>query len=389
MAQTALNLSLQTAITQEGYAAAINNVPAANGFKINITKVQPVVKGVPKGFFPAYGVVVGDGQVRIRSTITSTADEYAFDELWIYDETSGVIFCKVKRTDDGILDFVSPYKTSVINYNIKFSTLPAGTVSIVADAGQSLALAALDSHVSDANPHPQYVRVQEGVEFWREDVTYSEYAFAKDAAGKVYRAKTKNTGKDPSIEANNSGKAAVWEYCPITLTELDSVTRAIASGTTDPVDPPGPGEADKYENKKSGEIWQYFEGIGWATIARQQGAKITGDASLTKFVNSNAWMSPVALKSFVVPRDGDVSIQADAYFTNATTLTFCYTSIYKNLAALEGNQTQYPVPCVTPYQSATLTASRVKVFKGDVITVGFAVGMSCNCQYAFNVQYIN
>jgi hypothetical protein len=169
----------------------------------------------------------------------------------------------------------------------------------------------------------------------------------------------------------------------------DSATRAIVTGSTDPVAPPGVGGADKYGNNVTGEIWQYFEGIGWATIARQQGAKISGDASLTKFGAGAAWESPVALKSFVVPRDGDVSIQADAYFTNATTLTFCYTSIYKNLAGIEGNQTQYPVPCVTPYQSATLTASRVKVFKGDVITVGFGVGMSCNCQYAFNVQYIN
>ena len=234
----------------------------------------------------------------------------------------------------------------------------------------------------------KWLRTQ-GMPLWSDAWAYEVGSYCKASTGKVYRAKAANKDKDPSIEANNSGKAAVWEYCPITLAELDSVTRAIASGTTDPVDPPGPGEADKYENKKSGEIWQYFEGVGWATIARQQGAKISGDASLTKFGSGAAWESPVALKSFVVPRDGDVSIQVDVSFINASNLTFCYSSIYKNLGQIEGNQTQYPVPCMTPYQSATLTASRVKVFKGDVITVGFSVGMSCNCQYAFNVQYIN
>jgi hypothetical protein len=173
------------------------------------------------------------------------------------------------------------------------------------------------------------------------------------------------------------------------LKSLNGLSRAIVTGSSDPVAPPALGAGDKFENETTGEIWQYFDGIGWATIARQQGAKISGDASLTKFGAGSAWVSPVALKSFVVPRDGDVSIQADVSFINASNLTFCYSSIYKNLAQIEGNQTQYPVPCVTPYQSATLTASRVKVFKGDVITVGFAVGMSCNCQYAFNVQYIN
>ena len=173
------------------------------------------------------------------------------------------------------------------------------------------------------------------------------------------------------------------------LKSLNGLSRAIVTGSSDPIAPPALGAGDKYGNNVTGEIWQYFEGVGWATIARQQGAKISGDASLTKFGAGAAWESPVALKSFVVPRDGDVSIQTDAYFTNATNLTFCYSSIYKNLGRIEGNQTQYPVPCVTPYQSATLTASRVRVLKGDVITVAFSVGMSCSCSYAFNVQYIN
>ena len=153
---SALPLNLTSTITTEGYAAAVSNVPDANGFKINLTQIQPVVNGVPQGYFEATGVSLGDGQVRVRANVTSDAAEYGFDEVWIYDGNSQAIFCKVKRTDGGILDYVSPYKRSVINYNIKFATLPAGTVTILADNGQSVALAALDEHIRAADPHPQY-----------------------------------------------------------------------------------------------------------------------------------------------------------------------------------------------------------------------------------------
>lgn len=130
-----LPLNLVSTITSEGYAAATGNLPNANGFRIEITKIQPVVNGVPKGFFPAVGTALGDGQVRVRAVIMSDTEEYNFNELWIYDGISNAIFCKVKRADGGNLDFVSPYKKSAINYNIKFTTLPANTVTIIADNG--------------------------------------------------------------------------------------------------------------------------------------------------------------------------------------------------------------------------------------------------------------
>lgn len=161
-----LALNLVSTITPDGYEAATDNVPNPNGFRIEITKIQPVVNGVPKGFFPATGMSLGGGQVRVRATITSAAEEYNFNELWIYDGISDAIFCKVRRVDEGNLDFVSPYKKSVINYNIKFTTLPANTVTIVADDGQSLALAELDAHIiaddhvsfnADQSPTPTQV----------------------------------------------------------------------------------------------------------------------------------------------------------------------------------------------------------------------------------------
>ncbi|TDR30355.1 hypothetical protein [Hydromonas duriensis] len=183
---TASQLSLNSTITVEGYAAATHNVADANGFKINLTKVQPVVKGVPQGDYPAVGMVLGNGQVRIRATIDSKDSEYGFDEVWIYDGNSDVVFCKVKRSDGGILDYVSPYKSSVINYTIRFTTLPAGTVTIVADSGQSLALAALDAHIENEQPHPnapyaQYDTVginanlltNGGMDIWQENTNFN------------------------------------------------------------------------------------------------------------------------------------------------------------------------------------------------------------------------
>jgi hypothetical protein len=182
---TASPLSLNSTITTEGYSAAANNVADANGFKINLTKVKPVVNGMPQGEFPAVGVALGNGQVRIRATLDSAGVEYGFDEVWIYDGNSNVVFCKVKRSDGGILDYVSPYKSSVINYTIRFTTLPAGTVTIVADSGQSLALAALDAHFDSDNPHPNapYARYHDvgannnlltngGMDIWQENTNF-------------------------------------------------------------------------------------------------------------------------------------------------------------------------------------------------------------------------
>ncbi len=152
-----MTLLLKSTITPEGYAAALNNVPNANGFRIELTKVRAVANGVPKDIAPATGVNVGNQQTRIRATLTSQAEEYSFDELWVYDGISNQVFVKIKRADNGVIDFISPHKRAIINYNITFTTLPDGSVTIVADNGQSPALAELDAHKDDPSAHPEII----------------------------------------------------------------------------------------------------------------------------------------------------------------------------------------------------------------------------------------
>lgn len=51
------------------------------------------------------------------------------------------------------------------------------------------------------------------------------------------------------------------------LKSLNGLSRATATGTTDPVAPPALGESDNYHNKTSNVIWQYFEGAGWRVVS--------------------------------------------------------------------------------------------------------------------------
>lgn len=147
------DLKLVSTITPEGYAAAINNTPN-NGFRIEINRIQPVSNGKPKGFFDAKGRRVADNQVQIFSKITSSSEEYQFNEIWVYDGISNVVFAKIKRSDGGVIDYVSPTKDAYFSYDIVFDTLSSGSVTIIEDSeGVGLALAELEAHKKDTNAH--------------------------------------------------------------------------------------------------------------------------------------------------------------------------------------------------------------------------------------------
>lgn len=144
---------LTTTITTAGYVAAANNSPDRNGYRIELKYCDIYSNGVKKGRFPVAGVRVGGNQVRVRATITSEREEYSYHEVRLIDGISNVEFAIIKRTDGGVMDYVSPYKKSTFSYNITFSTIAANRITITHDNNSTAALAELDAHKTDANAH--------------------------------------------------------------------------------------------------------------------------------------------------------------------------------------------------------------------------------------------
>lgn len=130
---------LKLSITEAGRAAALNNVPDRNGFRIELTHADIYSKGAKKARIGVVGVNMGGKQVRVRGEIKSETEEYSYDEVRFIDR-SGVDFCILKRkdVDGGVLDFVAPHKLSVLSYNLIFDTLADSQVTIVADTNVAL-----------------------------------------------------------------------------------------------------------------------------------------------------------------------------------------------------------------------------------------------------------
>lgn len=143
---------LLTEITPAGRLAAVNNVPTAQGFRIELTYADIYSKNVKKARIPIKGVATGN-QVKVRGSIPQPAanDDYFYDEVRLIDGISGDEFARIYRDDRGHLDNVSAYKTSAIEYSITFSTLPENQITIVHD--DNLASLSLDAHLSDKNAH--------------------------------------------------------------------------------------------------------------------------------------------------------------------------------------------------------------------------------------------
>ncbi len=162
---------LKLTITQAGYAAAMNNAPNRNGFRIELTHADIYFKGAKKTRIPVVGVNMGGKQVRVRGEITSNSEEYSYDEVRFIDH-SDVEFCTLVRKDvsGGVLDFVAPHKMSVLSYNLVFTTLPDDQVTVVADtnAGWLIELTALQAavdelerNIQELNPSVKFTDIQE------------------------------------------------------------------------------------------------------------------------------------------------------------------------------------------------------------------------------------
>lgn len=143
---------LKITMLETGYQAALNNIPTRDGFKIQLTHADIYSNGSKKARINVVGSRTGNNnQIRVRGEVISDNEEYGYNEIRLIDGLSGSVFCSVKRTDDGVLDYVSPYKKSIISYNLAFSSVN-GNITIATDEGNVLALL-LEDHDEDELAH--------------------------------------------------------------------------------------------------------------------------------------------------------------------------------------------------------------------------------------------
>lgn len=156
-------------ITRAGEEAAFN--ASNNGLELELTHI-----GFGSGVYDPQGeetAMVGEytrvpiaagsritpTQVRINATWQADTGTYPITEIGIY--AGNVLFAVFSRASGEIMGYKTAGIDFVFFYDFGLSSLPADSVNVLADTGQSTVLSALSSHLNDANAHPQYIRKQD------------------------------------------------------------------------------------------------------------------------------------------------------------------------------------------------------------------------------------
>lgn len=127
---TASAAPIKVSITNEGYAAAINNQPNKDGFRIELSKARVLQNGVIKGEWEVRGRRIKEKQIRLQATIKHDTAQFDFDEVHLIDKLSNVVFAKINREDGLAMGYVAPFNQAFLNFDIVFSSLPDDAVTI-------------------------------------------------------------------------------------------------------------------------------------------------------------------------------------------------------------------------------------------------------------------
>lgn len=159
-------------ITTLGEGAAV--AAAGNGLSLELTHIafgtglytptkaqtslQSMVKAVPI----AAGGKITANQCRMSGIWSSETEAAAIGEVGFYagnPSSGGILFAVWSRETGGPIGVKSAGVDFVQVYDLTFNSLPANSVNVVADAGQSAFMNALMAHEADPNdPHPQYMK---------------------------------------------------------------------------------------------------------------------------------------------------------------------------------------------------------------------------------------
>lgn len=160
-------ISFNPTITTAGEAAAINS--SNNGVELAITHVSFGTGAyTPNGTEVALatevyrttivaGTLVTPNQCRISAVWSSETDNFPVNEVGFW--ANDVLFAVWSREVGGPLGYKTPGVDFVLFNDLKFTSLPPNSITIVVDEGSgSAALAALVAHEGAADPHPGYLR---------------------------------------------------------------------------------------------------------------------------------------------------------------------------------------------------------------------------------------
>lgn len=160
-------ISFNPTITSAGEAAAIN--ASNNGVELAITHVSfGTASYIPNGSEVALrtevfrttiaaGAMVTPNQCRITAVWSSDTDNYPVNEVGFWADS--VLFAVWSRETGGPLGYKTPGVDFVLFNDLKFTSLPPNSITIVVDGGSGgAALAALAAHEGATDPHPGYVR---------------------------------------------------------------------------------------------------------------------------------------------------------------------------------------------------------------------------------------
>ena len=160
-------ISFNPTITSAGEAAAIN--ASATGVELAITHVSfGTASYNPNGSEVALrtevyrttiaaGALVTPNQCRITAVWSSEIDNFPVNEVGFW--AGSVLFAVWSREVGGPLGYKTPGVDFVLFNDLKFTSLPPNSITIVVDGGSGgAALAALAAHEGAADPHPGYVR---------------------------------------------------------------------------------------------------------------------------------------------------------------------------------------------------------------------------------------
>lgn len=159
-------LPLNPTITDAGLAAVVS--AQGNGLQLEITHIA-LGSGLytPTGNETALvdevvrvgiagGSIVTPTQIQVYSSATapSPAEAGWIGEIGFYAGTT--LFAVFSRPSDPVL-YLSDAVYTTINYALGLSALPSGSVTVVVDPNLPTAGLALDAHLADPDPHPQYI----------------------------------------------------------------------------------------------------------------------------------------------------------------------------------------------------------------------------------------
>lgn len=154
-------------VTAAGKAAAIN---ASNtGLELQLTHVAfgtgaytptgaetAMAAEVARVSF-ASGSRITPTQVRMLAAWQSDVGVYGITEIGLFaGPTLVAVWSTAAAT---IMGYKTPGVDCVFFYDLVLASLPANSVSVLVDSGQSAILVALGNHLNDQNAHPQYLKI--------------------------------------------------------------------------------------------------------------------------------------------------------------------------------------------------------------------------------------